>query len=182
MSRSLRLLLVPAILLTVTSRSQAYSGEELRAKSERALHHLYETNSKARKIGEKALAVLIFPEVIKGGFMVAAQRGDGVLFKDGMVAGYYNTTSVGYGIQAGLQKYAYALFFTDEDSLKYLHKSGGFEVGSAPSLVIVDEGVASSLSTTTLQKGIYAFIFGQKGLMGGLGLQGTKISEFTPSE
>jgi lipid-binding SYLF domain-containing protein len=99
-----------------------------------------------------------------------------------MVSGYYNTTSVGYGIQAGIQKYSYALFFMDEDSLKYLHKSGGFEVGTAPSLVVVDEGIASSLSTTTLQKGIYAFLFGHKGLMGGLGLQGTKITEFTPSE
>jgi lipid-binding SYLF domain-containing protein len=182
MKNLIRLLLVPVILLGFAPRSGAYTAEELQTKSERALNRLYEGNKKARAIGEKAIAVLVFPEVIKGGFMVAAQRGDGVLFKQGMVSGYYNTTSVGYGIQAGIQKYSYALFFMDEDSLKYLHKSGGFEVGTAPSLVVVDEGVASSLSTTTLQKGIYAFLFGHKGLMGGLGLQGTKITEFTPSE
>ena len=151
-------------------------------RSERALDRLLEKNKKARAISEQAIAVLVFPEVIKGGFMIAAQRGDGVLFKEGKVSAYYNTTAASYGIQAGLQKYSYALFFMNEESLGYLAKSGGFEVGTAPSLVVVDEGISSSLSTTTLQKGIYAFLFGQKGLMGGLGLQGTKITEFTPSE
>ena len=70
----------------------------------------------------------------------------------------------------------------DKDSLHYLNKSGGFEVGGAPSLVVADEGFSRSLSTTTLQNGIYAFFFGQKGLMAGLSLQGTKISQYTPSE
>jgi lipid-binding SYLF domain-containing protein len=85
-------------------------------------------------------------------------------------------------LQAGIQEFSYALFFMDEQSLHYLNKSGGFEVGGAPSLVVANEGVATSLSTTTLQKGIYAFFFGQKGLMAGLSLQGTKISQFTPSK
>ena len=67
-------------------------------------------------------------------------------------------------------------------SLNYLKKSGGWEVGTAPSLVVVDSAVAGSLSTTTPNKGIYVFFFKQKGLMGGLGLQGTKITEYTPSK
>ena len=101
---------------------------------------------------------------------------------DGEVAGYYNMTSAGYGIQAGVQKLSYALFFMDEDSLKYLKKSDGFDIGAAPGLVVVDKGVAGTISATSLQKGVAAFIFGQKGLMGGLGLQGTKITRYTPSE
>jgi lipid-binding SYLF domain-containing protein len=32
------------------------------------------------------------------------------------------------------------------------------------------------LTTTTLQSDVYAFIFGQQGLMAGLGLQGQKIT------
>jgi len=153
----------------------------MRAQSETALQKLYAKNPKAREIGEKSIAVLIFPEIIKAGFMVGAQRGDGVLFKDGKVAGYYNTTSLSYGLQAGIQKFGYALFFMDQKSLNFLKKSGGFDLGTAPSLVVVDEGVAGTLSTTSLQKGIYAFIFSQKGLMGGLSLQGTKVTEYTPS-
>jgi lipid-binding SYLF domain-containing protein len=175
-------LLAAILVLGFAPRSSAFSAEELQTRSEKALDRLLHKNKKAHAISEQAIAVLVFPEVIKGGFMIAAQRGDGVLFKNGQVAGYYNTTAASYGIQAGIQKYSYALFFMNEESLDYLAKSGGFEVGTAPSLVVVDEGISSSLSTTTLQKGIYAFLFGQKGLMGGLGLQGTKITEFTPSE
>ena len=60
--------------------------------------------------------------------------------------------------------------------LDYLRKSGGWEIGTGPSVVIVDEGMARSFTTTTLRKGVYAFAFGQRGLMAGLGLQGTKIT------
>ena len=175
-------LLAALASLCLVSHAQAETARELRVRSEKALHRLYEGNSKARVIGDKAVAVLVFPDVYKAGFMVGAQTGNGVLFKDGKVAGYYNSSAASYGLQAGVQKFSYALFFMDTDSLHYLNKSGGFEVGGAPSLVVVDEGFSSSLSTTTLQKGIYAFFFGQKGLMAGIGLQGTKISQYTPSE
>jgi lipid-binding SYLF domain-containing protein len=88
-------------------------------------------------------------------------------------------SSASYGLQAGLQKFGYAMFFMNDASLAYLRQSGGWEVGSAPSLVVVDTGLARSLSTTTLQKGIYVFFFSQKGLRGGLGPQGTKITRYT---
>ena len=168
--------------LILVPQAKAETSRELRASSEKALHRLYDSNHKAREIGDKAIAVLIVPDVYKAGFLVGAQTGNGILFKDGKVAGYYNSTAASYGLQAGVQKFSYALFFMDKDSLQYLNKSGGFEVGGAPSLVVADEGFSRSLSTTTLQKGIYAFFFGQKGLMAGLSLQGTKISQYTPSE
>ena len=68
----------------------------------------------------------------------------------------------------------------DDDSLSYLDKSGGFELGMGPSLVIVDAGFGKKMSSTTLQKGVYAFIFDQNGIMGGTGIEGTKISKFHP--
>ena len=84
-------------------------------------------------------------------------------------------------MQAGVQSFSYALFFMDNDSLSYLNKSEGWEVGVGPSIVVVDEGMAKSLTSTTLQNGVYAFIFGEKGLMAGLGLQGSKISRINPN-
>jgi lipid-binding SYLF domain-containing protein len=162
--------------------ADAYSAHKLEQMSRKALGHLLRTNPKARAISEHSLAVLVFPEVIKVGFMAGVQRGDGVLFKHGAVAGYYNTTAASYGYQAGIQKFAYALFFMDHSSLKYLKKSDGFELGGAPTLVVANEGFTASASTTTIQKGICAFFFSQKGLMAGIGLQGTKITRFTPSE
>ena len=68
----------------------------------------------------------------------------------------------------------------DKDSLSYLDKSGGFELGVGPSLVVLDAGMAKKMSSTTVQKGVYAFIFDQKGIMGGAGIEGTKISRFHP--
>ena len=182
MKTILTCLILALSLLCFPQKASAYSAHRLEKLSLKALHRLYARNPKAHTLGEKAVAVLVFPEVIKAGFMVAAQRGDGVLFRNGEVAGYYNMTSAGYGIQAGIQKLSYALFFMDEDSLRYLNKSDGFDIGSAPGLVVANQGISGSMSVASMQQGIAAFIWGQEGLMGGLGLQGTKITRYTPSE
>ncbi len=102
--------------------------------------------------------------------------GRGVLFKKGKRAGFYNTSGASYGLQAGAQKFGYALFFMTDAAVGYLDKSEGWELGTAPNIVILDKGAASGISTTTAQSDMYAFFFDQKGLMAGLGLQGTKIT------
>ena len=171
-----------ALVLTLTTAltpgpALAASGAEIEREARKGLQDLYAKNPKARELGAKAKGILVFPGIIKAGFMFGGQYGDGALFKGGRVVGFYNTVGASYGFQAGAQKYGYALFFMTDAALKYLDKSEGFEVGSAPSLVVLDEGKAGSLSTTTLQNDMYAMFFDQKGLMGGLGLQGTKISK-----
>ena len=158
----------------------ADSSAEISRNARSALNSLYATNPTARTVAKQARAVLVFPKIVKAGFMVGGQAGVGALLINGRTAGYYNTVAASYGFQAGLQKFSYAMFFMNDAALQYLNKSGGWEVGSAPSLVVVDTGLARSLSTTTLRKGIYVFFFNQKGLMGGIGLQGTKITRYTP--
>ena len=103
-----------------------------------------------------------------------------MLRKRGRTVGYYRFVFGSIGFQAGAQSFGCVLFFIDDESLAYLDKSGGWEVGSGPSLVVLDKGFGKNLSTTTLQKGVYAYIFGQKGLMGGVGIQGSKITKITP--
>lgn len=169
------------LLGSLLSPCLAESAVALREKSERTLLHLYETNSSAQALGGKALAVLVFPDVYAAGFLAALQRGDGVLFKSGESAGYYNTTSLSFCFQAGVQRFSYALFFMDQNSLDYLENSEGFELGTAPSLVVADIGFNRSISTTTLHEGIFAFFFAQSGLMGGINIQGTKITKYIPS-
>ena len=169
------------ILLLHPLPATADTHAELQRSARHALSHLYATTPAAKALGEKAAGVLVFPEILKGGFIVAAQYGNGVLFKQGKPAGYYNTTSGSFGFQAGVQTFGYALFFMTKEDLHYLDTSAGWELGVGPSLTIVDVGVARSLSTTTTaRKGVYAFFFDQKGLMGGLGLQGTKITKTHP--
>jgi lipid-binding SYLF domain-containing protein len=113
--------------------------------------------------------------VIKGGFLYGGQTGNGVLFQGG-VTGFYNTSAVSYGLQAGLQNYGYALFFMNQGALSYLNKSAGLELGVGPSVVVADAGFAKSYTSTTLTQDVYAFVFDQKGIMAGLGITGSKIT------
>ena len=111
--------------------------------------------------------------------MFGGQMGDGVLLKKGRPVGYYNSVAASYGLQAGVQVFGYALFFMNDDALAYLDQSDGWEIGVGPSIVVVDAGMGKSITSTTLTHDVYAFIFDQKGLMVGLGIQGSKITRLS---
>jgi len=182
-NRLLAVLLVTVAALAWLSTSvHAATARELDRDGRRALQELYAKNPKAAQIANQSTATLVFPTIIKAGFIFGAHGGDGVLISNGATVGYYQTSAVSYGLQAGVQKYGYVLFFMNHKALSYLRKSGGWEVGVGPSIVVVDTGTAKSMSSTTLHDDIYAFVFSQKGLMAGLGLQGTKITQYTPSK
>jgi lipid-binding SYLF domain-containing protein len=171
-------LLLGAILTSAGERvALAASAAELTRDAKRALSDLYATSSSAKQLGPKAKGILVFPSVLKAGFLIAGQIGEGVLFKNGKPVGFYNTVAGSYGLQAGGQKFGYALFFMNNDALEYLNKSGGWDIGAGPSVVVVDKGMGKSITGTTLTHDVYAFIFNQKGLMGGLGIQGSKITK-----
>jgi lipid-binding SYLF domain-containing protein len=157
----------------------AASRRELDRDATQALKLLYAKNSAARLLGEKARAVLVFPSIVKAGFMFGGQIGEGVLLKGGKPAGYYSSVAASYGLQAGVQTFGYALFFMNEGALAYLGSSDGWEIGVGPSIVVVDEGMGKSMTSTTITQDVYAFIFDQKGLMGGLGVQGSKITKIS---
>jgi len=153
---------------------------ELARESQAALQQLYTAAPLAKQLGTKALAILVFPEVSKAGLGIGGQYGEGALLKKETAAAYYKTTGASIGLQAGAQKYAYAMFLMNSKALEQLDNAKGFEVGVGPSVVLVDEGMAKTTTTTTLKQDIYAFVFGQKGLMAGLGIQGNKITKITP--
>jgi lipid-binding SYLF domain-containing protein len=165
-----------AVALTTPDRAAAASAAEIDRDAQKALENLYAKSPSAKTMSEKAAGILVFPGIVKGGFIVGGQYGEGALIRDGKAVGFYNTVAASYGLQAGLQKFGYALFFMTEAAVKWLDKSDGWEIGVGPSIVVVDAGAATSLTSTTAQSDIYAFFFDQKGLMAGLGLQGTKIT------
>jgi len=153
---------------------------KLTSESQAALKKLTSTVPLAKQLATTAVAVLVFPQITKAGFGIGGQYGEGTLLKKGTAAGYYKTTGASFGLQAGGQKYGYAMFFMNAKALDQLDNANGFEVGVGPSIVVVDEGMGKSTTTKTLKDDVYAFIFGQKGLMAGLGIQGNKISKITP--
>jgi lipid-binding SYLF domain-containing protein len=142
-----------------------------------ALRQLVASNPAARQLNEKAVAVLVFPKIVKVGFILGGAYGEGVLRQGDQSVGYYNSAAASYGLQAGAQWFGYALFFMNAGALKYLDDSKGFEIGIGPSVVVVDQGLAKKFSSTTLTQDVYAMIFGQKGFMAGIGLEGTKITK-----
>lgn len=175
------LTIVIAIISTLSpGLALAASASEIDRNATQALSLLYNTTPGAKVLADKSKAVLIFPSIVKGGFLVAGHFGDGALRQRGRTIGYYRSLAASYGFQAGAQSFGYVLFFMDEASLAYLKKSKGWELGTGPSLVVLDKGFGKNISTTTMQKGVYAFIFNQKGLMGGIALEGSKITRIHP--
>lgn len=171
-------MLVVAMVAAAVTTPPAYAATagELEREARDALQNLYATQPSAKLLGSKAKAILVFPGILKAGFMFGGQIGEGVRFESNKVKGYYSSVAASYGFQAGIQRFGYALFFMDRDALRQLDATRGFELGIGPSIVVVDEGVGRSLTSNTLTSDVYAFIFDQRGLMAGLGIQGSKIT------
>ena len=146
-----------------------------------AIALLLETSPAAKRLASRAKGALVFPNIVKAGFLVGIQYGNGALVraKQGggyYIASYYNITSVSYGMQAGVQTFGYVMALMTDAAVENVETGRGWELGVGPSIVIVDKSMAKTLTTETAKSDVYAFTFGQKGLMAGLGLQGTKIT------
>ncbi len=171
-------------LIGVTFGSLSAAAEERTALDNdvhAAIAQLLETSPAAKRLSSSAKGALVFPNVVKAGFMVGVLYGDGALVraKQGggyYIASYYNMSAVSYGFQAGVQAFGYVLALMTDAAVENVETSQGWELGVGPSIVIVDAGMAKTLTTETAKSDVYAFTFGQKGLMGGLGLQGTKVT------
>jgi lipid-binding SYLF domain-containing protein len=154
----------------------AATAGELNRDARSALNKLYQKQASSKVLAQKAKAILVFPSMVKAGFMFGGQIGEGVLLKGGKPVAYYSSVAASYGFQAGIQSFGYALFFMNEAAIQQLNATNGFEIGVGPSIVLVDEGIGRSITSNTLTSDVYAFIFDQRGLMAGLGIQGSKIS------
>jgi lipid-binding SYLF domain-containing protein len=175
--KNILITLAVALPLALPSSAIAASKAELNASSKAALDNLVATVPAAAALKSKALAVLVFPSITKAGLIIGGQYGEGVLWQGGKPVGYYNTGGASYGLQAGAQTYGYAMFFMTKSALNSLGASDGFEIGVGPSVVVVDQGMGKNLTTKTMSDDVYAIVFGQQGLMAGVGIQGNKISK-----
>lgn len=176
---TLALLTAPAAstaMLAATS-ALAADAQDLDRDSQQALQTLYQTNPLALSLSHSAKAMLVFPNIIKAGLIFGGSYGEGELLEHGKVAGYYNSVGGSWGLQAGAQSYGYVVFLMSNKAVHYVHQTNGWEIGVGPTVVVVDEGVAKNLSTSTLKDDAYAFIFSQQGLMAGISIEGTKISQ-----
>ena len=158
--------------------SAAETVSDLETRARRALDGLTAKVPAARALAKEAKAILVFPRVTRVGLVFGGQHGEGVLFREGKASDYYySILGASWGLQAGAQQFGYAMFLMSDAALESLSSASGLEIGVGPSVVVVDQGVAQTFSTTTARSDIYAFIFSQRGLMAGLGLQGNRIAK-----
>ncbi|MBC7634704.1 MAG: lipid-binding SYLF domain-containing protein [Acetobacteraceae bacterium] len=163
--------------MAISSRAVAAStAGDITRDSDEALQILTRSNSFANAVAKQAIAVLVFPSIIKAGLIFGAAFGEGELKQAGKPVGFYNSFSGTFGLQAGAQSYGYAVFLMNEKAVRYIIDTAGWEIGVGPTVVMVTEGVAKNLSTSTLKDDAYAFVFDQKGLMIGISIEGTKIT------
>ena len=174
-----KIMLTTAIMLsvaTVTLPVQGATAEDLNQNAAQALQTLYKSHPEAERLSKTARAVLVFPKIIKAGLVFGGSYGEGVMTRGGSFSGYYNSVSASWGWQAGAESYGYVVFLMSDKAVQYLDKSKGWEFGVGPNIVVVNEGIAKNLSTSTLKDDAYAYLFDQQGLMASLSIEGTKIS------
>jgi lipid-binding SYLF domain-containing protein len=174
--RTLLFALLTWSLLGLWPAGAATSGKPIDKEVRAALATLYESEPGAKALGAKARGILVFPTIRRAGLIVGGQHGDGAMLKKGKIVDYYTANAISVGLEAGAQSYSFALFFMTDEALRKFEKSDGFELGAEANVVFLDAGAAAGASTATAGNPIYGVAFGQKGLMGGVSLQGTKIT------
>lgn len=170
------LLILIAALAAPTEPARAASATEINARADLALNRLLAESPAAQAIDQRAVAVLVFPGIVKAGFGFGGQYGEGVLRRNDMAVGYYSIASASFGLQIGAQSYAQVMYFMTEDALRALDRVGGFEIGADANVAVINAGKGIDVSSTTLQDPVVAFVVGQQGLMAGVTIEGSKIT------
>jgi lipid-binding SYLF domain-containing protein len=173
---ALMLAIAAIVSMSVMNQAGAATAADLDKDSQQALQTLFKTEPVAETLSRTAKAVLVFPNIIKAGLVFGGSYGEGELIEGSKVVDYYNSVTGSWGLQIGAQSYGYAVFLMTDKAIQYVKDTKGWEIGVGPTVVVVDEGLAKNLSTSSLKDDAYAFIFSQQGLMAGVSIEGTKIS------
>lgn len=142
-----------------------------------SLSELYTSVPGSQDVTQRAAGVLVFPAITKAGFIVGGQHGDGALRVGGRTAGYYSTGGMSLGLQAGAEQHSMAMVFMTPEALRRFQASNGWDVGADASVAVVKTGAGGKIEASQLTKPVQVFVFGNKGLMGSVALEGTKISK-----
>lgn len=162
------------------STTSGTEKKNIAAESETALTDLYRTRPSTKQLDHEAKAVLVFPSITKAGLGVGGLYGNGAMFENGKVVGYYNIAGGSFGLQIGAQSFSQAYFFNTAEALETFRKTKGFQLGAGVTAVAADFGADGSISTSTMQKPLVVVTWGQSGLMAGVDVSGAKITEINP--
>jgi lipid-binding SYLF domain-containing protein len=167
-------------LFTITT-AFASNKAEIDTGVSHTVNQFYTLNSKNQALTEKAVGVLIFPSITKAGMGIAGEYGEGSLQVNGETVEYYNIGSASIGLTLGIASRSEIIMFMTQESLDNFTKSNGWKVGVDAGIAIMSLGAGGQYDTKTLQKPILGFVFGEKGLIGDLSFEGSKITRMDMS-
>jgi lipid-binding SYLF domain-containing protein len=175
---SVALLALVAIIVSAP-QSHAASGREIDAGVHETLDRFFHKVGGARELANKAVGILVFPSVVKAGFGVGGEYGEGALMIEGRNAGYYNTVSASFGFQLGVQARSVIIAFMTPQALRQFRNTAGWKVGADASVAIITVGAGGSIDTNKITSPVVGFILDPKGLMYNLTLEGSKITRIS---
>ncbi len=176
MKKILASALIATIALLPVSASLAASAAAIDRDVDKTIAIFKEEVNGAEVFLSQAAGYVVFPRVIKVGIGIGAETGEGALRVNGRTAAYFRTTSGSFGLQLGAQAKSIVLAFMTNESLAKFRESSGWKVGVDGSVALIDLGAGKTIDTHNIKDPVVGFIFGSKGLMYNLTLEGTKIS------
>jgi lipid-binding SYLF domain-containing protein len=179
--KKLLLTLCALVLLTGPSApvAQAASAAAIDADRRATIERFYSQIGGARELANKSYGILVFPSVVKAGFGIGGEYGEGALMVRGQPTTYYNTVGASFGFQLGVQARSVIIMFMTPEALQQFRRSNGWKVGVDGSVAIITVGVGGSIDTNKIVSPVIGFILDPKGLMYNLTLEGTKISRIS---
>lgn len=175
------LLLAAALLVGVATESAwAKTAQEINASVNACLERFYKQVKGGKEMAGKAAGVLVMPGVIKAGFIVGGEYGEGALRVGGKSVSYYNLASGSVGFQIGGEAKDFVILFMTEEALKQFRASKGWEAGVDGNVALVNIGGGERVDFTKMNDPIVGFVFDVKGLMADISLKGAKFTKITP--
>ena len=173
------LAVISLMMLSLFAGATAFadSKAEIDASVSQALTQFYALHPKNKELADTAAGMLVFPRITKGGVGVAGEYGEGVLQVKGKTVGYYNITSASIGLTLGVARRSEIVMFMTQESLDKFKNSDGWKIGVDAGIAVVSLGAGGQYDSKTLQQPILGFVFGEKGLIADLSLEGSKISK-----
>jgi lipid-binding SYLF domain-containing protein len=169
-----------AASFTFSGAASAASKAEIDTSVDAAIQEFQSTVTGGKEFLEKAEGVLVFPKVTKAGFIVGGEYGKGALRIGGKTVDYFNIASGSLGFQIGAQQYKIVMVFMQEEALQKFRDSKGWEAGVDGSVAIAEWGAGDDINTHTFKDPIIGFVFGNKGLMAGVSIEGSKMTKIDP--
>lgn len=166
-------------VMCAAPQAEAASAREIDAGVSATLDRFFYKIAGARELADKSVGILVFPSVVKAGFGVGGEYGEGALRVRGGSVAYYNTVSASFGFQLGVQERSVIIMFMTDEALQQFRKTAGWKVGVDGSVAIITLGAGGSIDTNKITSPVVGFILDPKGLMYNLTLEGSKISRIS---